>query len=102
MTDHKVYAWILISVPEFGGTAHDIMAMAGAINRVDPSQDELENGLRWLKQSRLLIQVGKHFLLTDQGAHLLARVKIAGQSIVNFWSAVTTELEALHEQSACP
>lgn len=42
MTKTEIYAWILISIPESGGSLQDVISKADSINRAIPTQEEFK------------------------------------------------------------
>jgi hypothetical protein len=95
VTNIRIAAWILISIPEGGGTLREISSVADGINHAVPTPRELQEGLRWLTRSGLVVKQGRQVRLTASGAELLARVSTTSETIIDTWDRATTELERL-------
>ena len=72
MTESRIFAWILLSVPERPGTLQDIIAMADGINHAIPTHRELQVSLGWLRARGLVRKEGRRFGTTEAGLQLLA------------------------------
>jgi hypothetical protein len=92
MTDPQIFAWILISVTDRGGTLQDLIAQADAIMHTIPSDAELQKGLGWLIHCRLVQIQESRYLLTSGGRDLLGRVRMPMQRTMELWQATVAEL----------
>jgi hypothetical protein len=92
MTDPQIFAWILISVPDRGGTLQDLIAQADAIMHTIPSDAELQKGLGWLIHCRLVQIQESRYLLTSGGRDLLERVRMPMQGTMELWLATVAEV----------
>jgi len=100
MTDPQIFAWILISVPDRGGTLQDLIANADAIMHTIPSGAELQKGLGWLIHCRLVQVQESRYLLTSVGRDLLGRVRMPMQRSMELWLATVAELSRFDGVSA--
>jgi hypothetical protein len=102
MTESQIHSWILLSVPEVGGTLRDIIASAEYINHAIPSHDELQSSLGWLKAKGLVRKVGRRFLLTEAGSFLVSRSRSPGRTMMNSLDVVAQEVQAMNGPPAIP
>src|SRR6266849_504182 len=82
----RTYAWIFLSVSEQPTALTDIIAMADAINHAIPTQSELQQSFRWLREHDLVRKEGKRYSLTAAGSAL--RVRASSSTIMRTWENV--------------
>ena len=91
--DAKTLAWILLAVPETGGSRRDLLALADAINHAVPTERELSESWKWLHDHALVVKLGSQYSLTESGRTFVSSARRA--RILETWAAVEKQLELL-------
>lgn len=101
MDERRTAAWVMYAL----GLASQkeparfaaISEVADGVNHAVPTQKELQTSLRWLLRHGLVAKHSGGYVLSQQGAALMASARAKSNTALGVWEAVTSELLSLQE-----
>lgn len=90
-----VRAWILLAIPNDGGSLKDIFWRADGINKAIPTLDELNDSLGWLQSAGLVAGVDSMYFITDQGNKLIENCDNHPKSIFDIWDCIDNSINSI-------
>ena len=99
MTTAQTYAWILyataLASTKEPRVIKEIEHAADAINHAVPTQKEMSESIRWLREKDLIEKSGKKLSLTSAGNALLGKIRSKPGNLMTAWKRITQELQKI-------
>jgi len=92
-------SWILLSIPSRGAAIKEIVTRAVFLNNGAPTEDDLQESLRWLSAAGLISAEGELFRPTSAGQQLV-HDEWRPESMLDTWSAIGHRLEKMTERNS--
>jgi hypothetical protein len=102
MHSSRLYAWILLAVPNEGERLPYVLSMADGLNRTLPDPDELRDALGWLHAAGMIVMDSDRYRRTDEGRALIADNDIEGENAFQLWDRLARALERVPAEDAAP
>ena len=100
MQEPRTISWIFYALNgasgNCGAKCRSISDVADGINHAVPTQQEMNESLKWLCQNNLAIKVGSHYTVTTEGKALLSNARMRSDTVSGVWSALTVQIEKVH------
>ena len=88
-------AWILLAIPNDGGSLKLIFWRADGINKAIPTLDELNDSLGWLQSVGLITGVDSKYFRTNQGNKLIENCDTGSKSIFDIWDCIDNSINMI-------
>lgn len=88
-------AWILLAIPNNGGSLKSIFWRADGINKAIPMLNELNDALGWLQSTGLITEVDSKYFKTDQGNKLIESCDTNSNSIFDVWDCIDNSIDMI-------
>ena len=92
------HSWILLSIPSRGAAIKEIIMRAVFLNNGAPTEDDLQESLRWLSAAGLISAEGELYRPTSAGEQLV-HDEWRRESMLDTWSAIGHRIEKMTERN---
>ncbi len=96
MNDYQIISWIFLSVAlasqkeptDYNG----ISIIADGINHSIPNEKEIRQSIIYLLNNNLISQIGKKYILSDEGNLLYQKAREGKKPLLSIWKHLEIEL----------